>query len=128
MSLPELEVYYCERRKQLFKEGKKLKNIKLRERAYPLFAGLLKIDRILRKQTVTVIGNHKKHKGQVIYACTHIGENDLERSGDAGGSSEIHVYYTRIFQGCLSILTDVLCSKPVTRMTGKLPISVRLNC
>jgi 1-acyl-sn-glycerol-3-phosphate acyltransferase len=78
MSLPELEVYYCERRKQLFEEGKKLKNIKLRERAYPLFAGLLKIDRILRKQTITVIGNHKKHKGQVIYACTHIGENDLE--------------------------------------------------
>jgi 1-acyl-sn-glycerol-3-phosphate acyltransferase len=33
---------------------------------------------MLRKQTITVIGNQKKYDEQVIYACTHIGENDLE--------------------------------------------------
>lgn len=78
MSLPELEVYYRERRKERFAQGKRLKNIQLREAFYPLFAVFLKLDRLFRKQKVTVIGNRKKYKEQVIFACTHTWENDLE--------------------------------------------------
>ena len=78
MPLPELEVYYRERRKERFAQGKRLKNIQLREAFYPLFAVVLKLDRLFRKQKVTVIGNRKKYKGQVIFACTHTWENDLE--------------------------------------------------
>ena len=78
MPLPELEVYYRERRKERFAQGKRLKNIQLREAFYPLFAVVLKLDRLFRKQKVTAIGNRKKDKGQVIFACTHTWENDLE--------------------------------------------------
>ena len=78
MPLPELEVYYRERRKERFAQGKRLKNIQLREAFYPLFAVVLKLDRLFRKQKVTVIGNRKKYKEQVIFACTHTWENDLE--------------------------------------------------
>ncbi|MBQ8231869.1 MAG: hypothetical protein IJZ34_08095 [Lachnospiraceae bacterium] len=78
MPLPELEIYYCERRKYRFEQGKKLKHIRLREKFYPVFVKFLAVDRIFRRQTVTVIGNRKKYKEQVIFACTHIGENDLE--------------------------------------------------
>lgn len=78
MPLPELEVYYRERRKERFAQGKRLKNIQLREAFYPLFAVFLKLDRLFRKQKVTAIGNRKKYKGQVIFACTHTWENDLE--------------------------------------------------
>ncbi|MGN0166890.1 MAG: lysophospholipid acyltransferase family protein [Acetatifactor sp.] len=78
MPLPELETYYCERRKERFAQGKRLKNIQLREAFYPLFAVVLKLDRLFRKQKVTVIGNRKKSKEQVIFACTHTWENDLE--------------------------------------------------
>lgn len=78
MPLPELEVYYRERRKERFAQGKRLKNIQLREAFYPLFAVVLKLDRLFRKQKVTVIGNRKKDKEQVIFACTHTWENDLE--------------------------------------------------
>ena len=78
MPLPELEEYYCMRRKYRFEQEKKLKHIRLRKAFGPVFAKLLTLDRIFRKQTVTVIGNQKKYKDRVIFACTHIGENDLE--------------------------------------------------
>lgn len=78
MPLPELEVYYRERRKERFEQGKELKHIRHREALYPLFALILKLDRLFRKQTITVLGKQNKYNGQVIYACTHIGENDLE--------------------------------------------------
>lgn len=78
MPLPELERYYCERRKERFAQGKRLKNIRLREWFYPLFSVFLKLDRLFRRQSITVIGNYKKHTGQTIFACTHICQNDLE--------------------------------------------------
>ena len=83
MPLPELEDYYRERRKERFKQEKKLKHIQLREALYPLFVKFLVLDRIFRKQTITILGNQKKYKEQVIYACTHIGENDLENIYEA---------------------------------------------
>lgn len=76
--LPELERYYCERRKERFAQGKTLKNIRRREAFYPLFSVFLKLDRLFRRQTIAVIGNYKKHTGQTIFACTHICQNDLE--------------------------------------------------
>lgn len=74
----ELECYYCEQRKERFEQGTKLKHIHFRETLYPLFVKFLVLDRFFRKQKIVVLGGHKKDKGQVIYACTHIGENDLE--------------------------------------------------
>ena len=54
MPLPELEVYYCERRKYQFEQGKNLRYIRLRKVFYPLFAKFLMIDRVFRKQTKKV--------------------------------------------------------------------------
>lgn len=78
MSLPELENYYRERRKYNYEHNKTLKYIHIREIFYPLFTIFLRIDRLFRKQTITVLAQTEKISGQVIYACTHIGENDLE--------------------------------------------------
>lgn len=78
MPLSELEIYYCSRRKHKFEKGKKLKHIQLRKMFYPVFAKFLTLDRIFRKQTIIVFGNQKKYKDKVIFASTHIGENDLE--------------------------------------------------
>lgn len=83
MSLPELETYHAEWRKERFQQGVKLKNIRFREKIYPVFILFLKLDRLFRKQTITVIGARKKYKEQVIYACTHIGGNDLENVYEA---------------------------------------------
>lgn len=78
MPLPELEIYHLERRKERFEQGKKLKHIRFRKLFGVVFSKLLILDRISRKQTITVLGNQKKYKESVIFACTHIGENDLE--------------------------------------------------
>lgn len=78
MPLPELERYHRERQKKQFEEGKKPGKIHIREMFYPVFRAFLAVDRVFRKQTVTVIGSPHRIKEQVIFACTHIGENDLE--------------------------------------------------
>lgn len=49
MPLPELEIYYKERRKYCFEQGKKLKYIHLREVLYLLFSWFLRLDRLARK-------------------------------------------------------------------------------
>jgi 1-acyl-sn-glycerol-3-phosphate acyltransferase len=82
------------RRKYRFTRGVKLKHILLRKKIYPLFAIFLALDRFFRKQTITVIGNQKKHIGKAIYACTHIGENDLEN------------IYERLRNGCYWFVGD----------------------
>jgi len=79
MHISELEDYYRSFRKYQFVRGKKLKCIRLREVLYPLFVKFVTLDRIARKQTITVFGNQKKYKEQVIYACTHIGGEDCQR-------------------------------------------------
>lgn len=78
MPLPELEVYYREQRKKRFERGYRSKNIQLRQWCYPIFRAVLAVDRQFRKQTTTIINPLIKEKKQVIFACTHIGENDLE--------------------------------------------------
>lgn len=78
MPLPELEAYYRDRRIQQFEQGRRPNHIGLRAAFYPLFSKFLTVDRLFRKQTITVLRAPRKHKGPAIYACTHIGENDLE--------------------------------------------------
>ena len=78
MPLSELEVYYREQRRYRLEQGKKLRHIRSREAFYPLFALFLKIDRRFRKQTIEILGEPRKHDGQVIFACTHIAQNDTE--------------------------------------------------
>ena len=85
MSIPELEIYYRQRREYRFEQAKKLKNIRFRECLYPLFVGFVALDRIFRKESIEVIGHHKKYKEQVIYACTHIGGDDCQRNFEAIG-------------------------------------------
>ena len=78
MPLPELEAYHRAQRKKRFTQGKKLKNIHVRELCYPVFRLFLSVDRLCRKQVVTVLNPPPKRKGRAIFACTHIFENDLE--------------------------------------------------
>ena len=108
MSLYELEVYHRKRRKYKFEQGTKLKYISLRKLFYPVFSMFLTLDRMFRKQTVSVISAHKKYNENVIFACTHIAENDLEIftkycTTAVGGLWEIHVSFIKIFQVSYSI-------------------------
>ena len=82
MAIEELVKYYCELRKFEFHNGKKLENIELRKRIHFLVDFILKTDQLLSKEKITIIGD--KHNTETdkprIYACTHIGGNDIQRT------------------------------------------------
>lgn len=78
MPLPELERYHRKQRKKQFEKGKKPGKIHIREMFYPVFRAFLVADRMFRKQTIVVISPPHRHRERVIFACTHIGENDVE--------------------------------------------------
>lgn len=94
MPLSELESYYREQRKKRFERGHQPKNIRLREWCYPIFRAFLVVDRKFRKQTITIINLPPKEKKQFIFACTHIGENDLEN------------IYEKLCRGCWWFVGD----------------------
>lgn len=94
MPLADLEVYCRAQRKKQFEQGKKPKRIRFREVCYPVFRLLLTVDRLFRKQTVTLLSPLPKYKDRVIFACTHIFENDVEN------------IYEKLGRGCWWFIGD----------------------
>ncbi len=78
MSIPEIDLYAAELRKKQFAEGKSLGPVTARKFFSPIFHKVLTADRAFRRQKITILGENPRPKGQVIYACSHIWENDLE--------------------------------------------------
>lgn len=80
MTLDEIKKYQLELRKYEFENEIPLKNIKLRKGIHVLLLQLIKIDRLLAKEKIEVIGDKRiKSDRPKIYACTHIGGNDIQR-------------------------------------------------
>ncbi len=81
MAIEELVKYYSELRKENYRNGQELKGINLRKRIYFLVSLILKIDELLSKEKIVVIKDeHIKTNKPKIYACTHIGGNDIQRT------------------------------------------------
>ena len=82
MAIEDLVDYYCEYRKHEFNQGKELKGIEFRKKLRPIIKTILKTDQILSKERIIIIGDqHNAHiEGPKIFACTHIGGNDIQRS------------------------------------------------
>lgn len=82
MPIEDLVFYYAEQRKLKFAKGEKLKGISLRKRLHFLVKLILKIDQVNSNEKIVVIRNLHKKKDNVptIYACTHIGGNDIQRA------------------------------------------------
>lgn len=84
MSIDELSAYYMKERKYKFENGVPIKNIGFRNRIHSLLVLIIKIDRLLAKETLTIINDDRiKTKNSKIYACTHIGGNDIQRTFEA---------------------------------------------
>lgn len=91
MQLNELEQYYLEMRKYEFDHHIPITNIELRKKIHNLLLTFVKIDRILSKEELYVIADRRINNRNVpkIYACTHIGGNDAQRTFEA---IEEHAY------------------------------------
>lgn len=82
MAIEQLVEYYAEYRIYCYNKGDKLKGIELRKKIHPLIKLILKIDQLLSKENNIIISNKNKANPNVpkIFACTHIGGNDIQRT------------------------------------------------
>lgn len=79
MPQKELEAYYRALRAERFRKGEPVRGIGWRRRTNSMIVHLLKVNRILSGQKLTVIGDRHKESGKpLIYACTHVGRYDIE--------------------------------------------------
>lgn len=84
LELEELCNYYMELRQYNYENGISLKGIELRNKIHNILVQLIKIDRKLNNETLTVIQDKRiMTSNPKIYACTHIGGNDIQRTFEA---------------------------------------------
>lgn len=84
LSLDELKKYYVELRKYEFDNSVPLKGIKLRQNIHKLLLSIIKIDRVLAKEKLIIVDDKREKTDKpIIYACTHIGGNDIQRTFEA---------------------------------------------
>lgn len=84
LSIEELSKYYMQKRIWEYNQGVPLKNIIFRNKIHNLLVLIIKIDRLLSKEGLEVINDARiKTNNAKIYACTHIGGNDIQRTFEA---------------------------------------------
>ena len=80
LSLEELSEYYREKRADDFRRGSPLQGIRIRKWTGRLVAGILKLDRVLSRETLRTVRDERiRTSASKIYVCTHIGGKDAER-------------------------------------------------
>ena len=119
MAIEELVKYYAEYRIYCYNKGDKLKGIEMRKRLHPIIDLILKIDQVLSKEEIVVISNKSivKPNESKIFACTHIGGNDIQRTfqvinepaylmlGDPGILYKMPIYYGLKLNGVIPLET-----------------------
>lgn len=82
MAIEELIKYWAEYRKECYRNNKKLEGIEFRKKIHFLINLILKIDQLLSREKNIIIGDKHIINANIptIYACTHIGGNDIQRA------------------------------------------------
>lgn len=128
MSIEKISEYYKRYRQYQFENGMELKNTKIREKIHSFLVSLIKIDRFISGEKINIISKENtKTKRPIIFACTHIGGNDVQRVFEAikdpaylflGDPKELY----KDFSGFLLKLNGVICietNDKMDRMFGK---------
>ena len=120
MSIELLVQYYAELRKYNYENGDRLKGIELRKKIYFLISFILKMDQVFSKEKIVVIKDMHNKNNDVpkIYACTHIGGNDIQRTfqvindpaylmlGDPGILYKMPIYQGLKLNGVIPLETE----------------------
>ena len=82
MTIEELVKYYAEYRIYCYNKHDKLRGIELRKKIHFLINIILEIDKVISREENIIIGNENKalKSAPKIFACTHIGGNDIQRT------------------------------------------------
>lgn len=83
-SVEKVSEYYMELRKFNYENNVPINNIEIRKKIHSLLLLIVKLDRILSHEKLYVINDERKStQSPVIFACTHIGGNDVQRTFEA---------------------------------------------
>ena len=84
LTIDEISEYYKNKRRWEFENNKPLTNIEFRKKIHKLLYILIQIDRVLTKEKLEVIHDDRiESDNSKIYACTHVGGNDVQRTFEA---------------------------------------------
>ena len=84
MQLAELKKYYLDKRRYEYEQGIPLKNFGLRKIIHPLPLAAIILSRMSAGQKLHIIGDKReKTNAPIIYACTHIGGDDIQMAFEA---------------------------------------------
>lgn len=117
-SIEELSARKATERIRAYNAGKKMQGIHLRKFAHFIIAAVLKIDQLQAKEKVEVIGDKRKPSAKPkIFACTHVGGNEIQRIlqvikssaylmlGDPGVLYRDPIYYGLMLNGVIPLET-----------------------
>ena len=81
MNIEDLVQYHCTLRKIDFVNEKEMTGIDVRKKIYGLIKLILKTDQVLSKEKIVVLKDlHTPTAKPTIFACTHIGGNEIQRA------------------------------------------------
>lgn len=119
MSLEQLKNYYLNLRQYEYNNNIPIKGIKIRKFIHKIPLTMVKLERFFLKEKVTVIADKSnKNNKPIIYACTHIGGNDIQRVyeainspaylflGDPGEAYRDLTSVLLLFNGAIYLETD----------------------
>lgn len=83
-SIEKISEYYMELRKYNYENNVPINGIEIRKKIHSLLLLIVKLDRILSHEKLYVINDERNNtQSPVIFACTHIGGNDVQRTFEA---------------------------------------------
>ena len=123
MPIEDLVKYHCEKRKEDYDNNVRLTGVENKKKTYPVVKAILKTDQLTSKEKIVnmtepeVIEYNNSDEGNKIYACTHIGGNDIQRAlqimnvpaylmlGDPGILYKKAIYQALKFNGVIPLET-----------------------
>jgi len=119
LSIKELSKKKAAERRTRYISGKKMRGIHLRRMLHFIVVAVLKIDQIMAKEKIVIIGDERKlpHNKPIIFACTHPAGNDIQRAlqvihkpaylmlGNPGEVYRMPIYYGLLLNGVIPLET-----------------------
>lgn len=115
MSQAELDKYYEAYRKDRYEKGKGTGSLWWRKLIHPILILGIKVERIFHRESLKIIHDRRiKNSRPKIFACTHVGGHDAQRSFEGVGEHAFvfvgdprELY--RNFDGALLFLNGMIC-------------------
>jgi 1-acyl-sn-glycerol-3-phosphate acyltransferase len=84
MDIEETVDYFTKLRQYNYENNNPIELVQFRRKIHSLLINAIKIDRMLNKETITILNDRRKNNNKpIIYTATHIGGQDIERIAEA---------------------------------------------